>query len=147
MTTAIYPVAASAAVSKRMRRNRSCDTKLELTVRSALHRSGLRFRKGLRIQAGDVTVRPDIVFTRARLAVFLDGCFWHGCPEHGTKPRHNKGYWTDKLRRNAARDERVTAALEGAGWTVLRLWEHEPAEAVVRAVCYALAQESSTAKK
>jgi DNA mismatch endonuclease (patch repair protein) len=147
MTAAAYPVAASEAVSTRMRRNRSADTKLELTVRSALHRSGLRFRKGLRIYAGDVSVRPDIVFTRARVAVFLDGCFWHGCPEHGTRPRHNEGYWSEKLSRNAARDRAVTQALRRDGWTVIRRWEHEPAEAVVHAVRQALARANSTASR
>jgi len=117
-----------------MRRNRSTDTRLELRVRSALHRSGLRFRKGLGIRADDIHVRPDIVFTRARVAVFLDGCFWHGCPEHGTRPQHNAGYWTGKLARNAERDRRVDGALTSDGWTVLRFWEHEPVDAVVAEV-------------
>lgn len=71
-------------------------------------------------------VRPDIVFTRARIAVFVDGCFWHACPEHGRPPRNNEWYWTPKLERNVARDARVTEALESAGWRVIRVWEHEP---------------------
>lgn len=121
-----------------MRRNPSGDTRLELRVRSALHRSGLRFRKGLRVRAGDVSVRPDVVFTRARVAVFLDGCFWHGCPAHGTSPRVNSLYWNEKLARNAARDRRVNEALAAHGWTVLRFWEHEPADAVARAVAGAV---------
>ena len=134
MSDIAYPVASSDAVAERMRRNRSADTRLELSVRSALHRSGLRFRKGLQIAAGDVRVRPDIVFTRARLAVFLDGCFWHGCPQHGTRPRHNSTYWSTKLGRNEARDRRVNRALTDAGWTVLRFWEHEPVARVVEEV-------------
>lgn len=83
-------------------------------------------------------MRPDVVFTRARVAIFLDGCFWHGCPEHGTKPRHNTAYWTEKLARNAARDERVQLGLEAAGWVVLRFWEHERADDIVNAVASAV---------
>lgn len=134
MIPAEYPHPSNEAVSKRMRRNRSSDTRMELRVRSLLHRAGLRFRKGLAIHTGDVRVRPDIVFTRVRVAVFLDGCFWHGCPEHGTQPRHNSNYWSAKLERNAARDSRVKEALERDGWTVLRFWEHERPEDVVVAV-------------
>jgi DNA mismatch endonuclease (patch repair protein) len=145
MSLIAYPAPSSTAVSVRMRRNRSGDTKFELRVRSALHRAGLRFRKGLLVRAGDVSVRPDVVFTRARIAVFLDGCFWHSCPDHGTKPRQNSAYWTDKLARNAARDRRVGAALERAGWTVLRFWEHEAPEDVVTFVAAALRRRSSDA--
>jgi DNA mismatch endonuclease (patch repair protein) len=117
-----------------MRQNPGADTRLELRVRSALHRSGLRFRKGLRLRAGDVSVRPDVVFTRVRVAIFLDGCFWHGCPEHGTSPRVNSRYWSEKLARNIARDQRVTEALVADGWTVLRFWEHEGTAEIARAV-------------
>src|SRR4051794_35358647 len=100
MSKLAYPTPSSEAVSRRMRHNPSRDTRFERRVRSALHRSGMRFRKDLRLRAGDVSVRPDVVFTRVRLAVFLDGCFWHGCPEHGTKPRQNSTYWREKLARN-----------------------------------------------
>ena len=73
------------------------------------------------------------MFTRWRLAVFVDGCFWHRCPEHGTRPGHNLGYWAPKLDGNVARNRRVDAALTAAGWRVLRLWEHElPGEAAER---------------
>ena len=76
-------------------------------------------------------IRPDIVFPRRRIAVFIDGCFWHGCPEHGRRPDvRNSHYWTPKIAGNAERDRKHTAALETAGWTVLRFWEHEDAEAV-----------------
>jgi len=91
-------------VSDRIRRNRSSDTRLEVSVRSALHRTGLRFRKGMRLAAGTTAVRPDVVFPRACVAVFLDGCFWHGCPDHGNRPRANATYWSHTLARNAARD-------------------------------------------
>lgn len=144
MSLIAYPAPSSAAVSARMRRNRSDGTKFELRVRSALHRSGFRFRKGLRVRAGGVSVRPDVVFTRARVAVFLDGCFWHSCPDHGTKPRQNSAYWTDKLARNAARDSLVGAALEQAGWRVLRFWEHEAPEDVIILIAEALRKRDGT---
>src|SRR4051794_22237858 len=98
-----YPKPTSPAVSVRMRANPSANTKPERLVRSALHRAGLRFRKDLSIRAGEVTVRPDIVFIRARLAVFIDGCFWHCCPVHGNRPDRNAGYWKLKLDRNVSR--------------------------------------------
>jgi DNA mismatch endonuclease (patch repair protein) len=110
-----------------MRGNRRSDTKLEVRVRSELHRRGLRFRKQLLITAGDVRVRADVAFPRQRLAVFLDGCFWHRCPEHGNSPRANSGYWSTKLDHNMERDRKVLAALETTGWSVLRIWEHVPA--------------------
>lgn len=85
----------------------------------------MRFRKDLLVKTGVRSVRPDVVFTRARVAVFVDGCFWHCCPIHGNKPRANHGYWGPKLERNVARDTAVTAALETNGWIVVRGWEHE----------------------
>lgn len=121
-----YPEPTSREVTERMRRNRRRDTNPELAVRSELHRRGLRFRKDLPLRLPDRSVRPDIVFTRARLAVFIDGCFWHCCPEHGTAPRANSDYWQPKLERNVRRDQAVNAALVQAGWKVLRAWEHEP---------------------
>lgn len=111
------------------------DTKPELALRSALHAQGLRFRKDLRLVLGAVTPRPDIVFTRARVAVFVDGCFWHCCPIHGNAPTKNSSYWAPKLARNVQRDREYDSALEEAGWTVVRVWEHEPvAEATDRVV-------------
>jgi DNA mismatch endonuclease (patch repair protein) len=107
--------------------NRGRDTRPELAVRSLLHSMGLRYRLGLRLSVGDVRVRPDLTFTRRRVAVFVDGCFWHRCPEHGSEPRSNVGYWKPKLDANVARDRRVDAALSAAGWQVVRVWEHEDA--------------------
>jgi DNA mismatch endonuclease (patch repair protein) len=128
-----YPVALSADVSTRMRANCRRDTRPERRLRSALHARGMRFRVDHRIAAGSVSVRPDVVFTRARLAVFVDGCFWHACPEHGNEPQRNQSYWGPKLQRNVRRDRRVTAALEQDGWLVVRAWEHEePAEVADR---------------
>ena len=107
-----------------MRGNRRVDTSPERQVRSLLHASGYRYRTNYRLDVPGVRVRPDIVFTRRRLAVFIDGCFWHRCPEHGTLPRVNSHYWGPKLEGNVARDQRVDHALRAAGWTVLRIWEH-----------------------
>jgi DNA mismatch endonuclease, patch repair protein len=109
-----------------MRGNRGRDTKPEHAVRSLLHRQGMRFRKDSVLRTGDgIRVRADIVFGRHRIAVFIDGCFWHGCPQHGRHPRVNRSYWDAKLARNVARDERNVRLLRGDGWTVLRFWEHE----------------------
>ena len=88
---------------------------------------GLRFRVDYPVRVADQIrpIRPDIVFTRAKLAVFVDGCFWHGCPEHGTHPQRNSRYWTAKLARNQDRDRRYNVLLATSGWTVVRVWEHE----------------------
>jgi DNA mismatch endonuclease (patch repair protein) len=113
-----------------MRGNRKRDTRPEVRLRSELHSRGLRFRKDYLIRAPSVRVRVDIAFPRPRLAVFVDGCFWHGCPEHGTVPRSNARYWSAKLARNRERDEFVDECLEAEGWTVFRIWEHaEPVDA------------------
>lgn len=128
-----YPHPTSSDVSLRMRANRKHDTKPEVAVRSLLHARGFRFRKHYAIRLPERTVRPDIVFTRARLAVFIDGCFWHACPLHGTEPKANTNYWRPKLRRNVERDRAVDAALEFAGWRLVRAWEHEhPADVAAR---------------
>lgn len=120
-----YPSPSSPQVSARLSRVRRSGTKPEVAVRSALHAAGLRYRVDLPVRLPELTVRPDIVFTRARVAVFIDGCFWHSCPEHGNQPRANTGYWLPKLQRNVERDRTVDDALTRAGWRVLRYWEHE----------------------
>jgi DNA mismatch endonuclease, patch repair protein len=109
-----------------MQGNRGRDTKPETALRSSLHARGLRFRKNTRPDRA-VKCRADIVFARARLAVFVDGCFWHRCPQHGVSPRTNDQYWSAKLDRNVARDRANDQALGKAGWHVLRVWEHEDA--------------------
>lgn len=121
-----------------MQANRRSNTKPEVALRSALHRRGLRYRKDLRLDLGEVKVRPDIVFTAKKVAVFVDGCFWHVCPEHGRQPTTNEWYWAPKLRRNMERDQRVNAALEAAGWRVIRLWEHEALATAVETVVAAV---------
>jgi DNA mismatch endonuclease (patch repair protein) len=115
------PSALSPAVSRAMSRMPRRDTTSEMALRRLLHARGLRYR----INAGDLPGRPDIVFTRVRLVVFVDGCFWHRCPRHATEPKHNHDWWQQKLEANVARDLRQTAELEAAGWTVLRIWEHD----------------------
>lgn len=122
-----YPLPSSVAVSAVMRANRRRDTKPELRIRRALHAQGYRYRVDYPIVVGNVRVRPDLVFTRQRVAVFVDGCFFHSCPEHGNQPRVNVGYWRPKLARNVQRDQLVTAALKSDGWSVVRVWEHEDA--------------------
>ena len=128
---ATYPNPSSAAATAVMRGNRKRDTLPELAVRSALHRDGLRFRKHYRVVGVGQTVEVDVCFTRQRLALLIDGCFWHGCPQHGTTPRTNSAYWGPKIERNRARDQAVDAALTAAGWHVMRVWEHESAESAV----------------
>jgi DNA mismatch endonuclease (patch repair protein) len=107
-----------------MRANRGRDTGPELALRRALHARGLRYRVDHPLPF-DRRRRADILFTRAKVAVFIDGCFWHGCPEHGTTPRTNSAFWAEKIARNRARDEDTTDRLREAGWLVLRFWEHE----------------------
>jgi DNA mismatch endonuclease, patch repair protein len=116
-----------------MQSNRPRNTSLEIALRSALHRAGMRFWIHRRPLPG-VRSEPDIVFPRIHLAVFVDGCFWHGCPDHATRPVTNGDWWARKLDGNVARDRRNTEALEATGWTVLRIWEHEPMPMAVQAV-------------
>lgn len=127
-----------------MRANRRTDTKPEIALRRALHARGYRYRKDLRLDLPDgVRVRPDIVFTARKVAVFVDGCFWHVCPEHGREPTSNEWYWTPKLRRNVERDRTADAALQAAGWRVVRLWEHVPLPSAVEVVMDAVGPAST----
>ena len=128
-----YPVPTSLAASATMRGNRRTDTTPEVAVRSRLHRAGYRFRKDRPIKIGEMRVRPDIVFPRQMVAIFIDGCFWHSCPEHGAVPQSNSEYWSVKLAHNVNRDKLVDAALGAAGWHLVRIWEHvSPWNAVVQ---------------
>lgn len=110
-----------------MQRQRRKDTEPELAIRRALHRAGLRYRIGLPV-TGSRRRTIDIAFTRIKLAIFVDGCFWHGCPQHATWPKANAAWWEAKILKNRARDLETTRQLEDEGWTVIRIWEHEPAE-------------------
>ncbi|MFC5632843.1 very short patch repair endonuclease [Streptomyces bullii] len=115
-----------------MSRQASKDTSVELAVRRLLHAAGLRYRVEYPVP-GMPRRRIDVAFPRAKVAVLIDGCFWHGCPQHATQPKANADWWRRKLDRNMARDRETTEHLLEAGWTVLRFWEHEaPAEVAVR---------------
>jgi DNA mismatch endonuclease, patch repair protein len=109
--------------------NRS-ESEIERTLRSLLHRSGLRFRKHTAPLPG-LRCRADVVFPKRRIAVFVDGCFWHRCPLHGSRPKANTDWWQKKLEANVARDRRNDQALTAAGWHVLRFWTHEQVETMV----------------
>lgn len=99
-------------------------------MRGRLHARGWRYRVDFRL-APPLRVRADIVFSRAHIAIFIDGCFWHSCPSHGTAPKANAHYWEPKLARNVQRDREADHALAELGWRVLRFWEHEDADAIV----------------
>ncbi len=118
------PCASSPAARNRMRANRGRDTAAELALRSALHRLGLRYRVD-RAPLPGLRRRADVVFTKVRVAVYIDGCFWHGCPIHGTWPKTNAEWWRDKIETNRRRDNDTDRLLREAGWLVIRVWEHE----------------------
>ncbi|MGV9193625.1 very short patch repair endonuclease [Microbacterium sp. MC2] len=125
--------ASSENARRTMVANRGRDTQPELRVRRLLHAAGLRYRVDVAPLRG-LRSRADIVFTRQRIAVFIDGCFWHGCPTHAVAPKSNGDYWGPKLARNRARDTEVSKRLKESGWEVLRFWEHEPPEDVARVI-------------
>ena len=130
-----YPFPTSAAVSAAMRGNRKRDTGPELRLRSLLHTRGLRFRANRELIVPGLRVRADIVFPRRRVAVFVDGCFWHSCPRHRTSPKANAAWWAAKLAENRRRDAHTNRRLRNAGWHVVRVWEHEaPSKAAARIV-------------
>jgi DNA mismatch endonuclease (patch repair protein) len=118
------PPASSPDALRRMKAALRRDTKPELVLRRELHRMGLRYRVD-RSPLPEIRRRADVVFGRAHVAVFVDGCFWHGCPEHGTSPKANAEWWREKIDRNRARDLDTDRRLVEAGWRVVRLWEHE----------------------
>lgn len=116
-----------------MQNTRRRDTPAELALRSALHRRGLRFFVD-RAPLPGMRRRADLVFTRARVAVYVDGCFWHGCPLHGTAPKANAEWWRKKIARNQERDRDTVRRLAEAGWCVVRIWEHESTESAAARV-------------
>lgn len=126
-------MASSPAVLARMRRQSRRDTKPELAIRRLLHARGLRYRVDVAPLPG-TRRRADIVFRKEKVAVFIDGCFWHGCPRHATAPKSNAQWWADKLAANQVRDRSSDRKLSDAGWTVLRFWEHEEAPSAADAV-------------
>jgi len=123
------PAASSELVRRQMSRQRSAGTAPELALRRHLHARGLRFRTGVRVGS----TRPDVVLSRARVAVFVMGDFWHSCPIHRTRPKANAQWWADKLDANTARDLRQRTELETGGWVVDWVWECEdPSAAAAR---------------
>ena len=130
--------ASTPGVRRRMQAIRATDTKPELAVRRLVHAAGLRYRVHTR-PLPDLNRRADLVFTRARVAVFVDGCFWHGCPDHGRRRFDVNGwYWPEKIDRNVRRDAETNALLAEAGWLVLRAWEHEDPADVAATVARAV---------
>ncbi len=106
--------------SETMRRVKGKNTSLELKVRSALHERGLRYRLNYPLPG-----KPDIIFPKQKIVVFVDSCFWHGCPEHLRKPASNIIYWSEKIKRNIKRDKIITKKYEDMGWRIIRIWEHD----------------------
>jgi DNA mismatch endonuclease (patch repair protein) len=125
--------ASSPAVRAVMRANRGRDTRPELSVRAAVHAQGLRYRVGISPLPG-IRRTADLVFPKAKVAVFVDGCFWHGCPEHHRPAKQNAEFWRAKIEGNAARDADTNKRLTDAGWQVIRIWEHEDAAEAAAAI-------------
>jgi len=128
-----------------MSRIRGKNTGPEMIVRSALHAEGFRYRLHARTVAG----RPDVVFPKERVAVFVDGCFWHGCPSHAVSPWNNRVFWSAKLGRNVERDRETTRELRRDGWCVLRVWEHEvekSVDSVLRRIVKAVLRRRATGR-
>ena len=127
------PSASSPVVHRRMRNVRQRDTPGELALRRELHRLGLRYRLDVRLLR-PLPRRADVVFFTAHVAVFVDGCFWHSCPEHGIIPKTNTAWWQAKLARTRERDAETVALLQEAGWAVVRMWEHDDPLTVAKTV-------------
>lgn len=129
-TTNERPAASSPAARKRMQGTAQRGNRSERRLRSALHIKGIRFRNHYRI-----AVLPrrsiDIALVGVKIAIFIDGCFWHGCPRHGTMPKSNRAWWKTKINTNQLRDRDTNIELRKAGWKVMRIWEHQPVEVVV----------------
>lgn len=132
MTSGGRPAASSPEALARMVRQRRRDTGPEVAIRRLLHKRGLRYRVDAALPG--MRRRADLLFRSASVAVFVDGCFWHGCPEHGTWPKNNAAWWAEKIARNIQRDRDTDQRLTDAGWQVVRVWEHEPAAQAVQRI-------------
>jgi DNA mismatch endonuclease (patch repair protein) len=133
------PFASNEQMRRRMQRQRRHDTAPELALRRRLHAMGLRYRVHVR-PLPELRRQADVVFRRARVAVFVDGCFWHGCSEHGRRAHATNGwYWPEKIERNRRRDADTDLRLRDAGWTVVRVWEHEPSDIAANRIATAVA--------
>jgi len=124
---------------RRMRRQRARDTLPELNIRHALHRIGFRYAVDAQVVSG-LRRRADLLFRGRRVAVFVDGCFWHACPKHATYPKANASWWRAKLSANRVRDLDTDRRLADAGWKVVRVWEHERTADAVARICAVLRQ-------
>ena len=124
------PLPSSRVVSRQMKRMPRRDSGPELALRRELHKRGLRFRVQIRGLPGT----PDIVLQKAKIAVFVDGCFWHACPEHGVLPKANREWWREKLEATVERDRRKDARLEEMGWRAIHVWEHEDVEVAAEGI-------------
>jgi DNA mismatch endonuclease, patch repair protein len=131
--TSARPPASSERVRGQMSRQRTRDTAAEKALRSQLHTMGLRFRVNVR-PVRSIRRNVDIVFGPAKVVVFVDGCFWHSCPEHATFPKANRRWWAEKLARNTERDRDTDELFSDAGWRVLRVWEHEDPKLAARRI-------------
>lgn len=138
------PPPSSEAARNRMRAARQRDTSAEMALRSALHRKGLRYRVDASPLEG-IRRRADVVFRPIKVAIFVDGCFWHGCPIHGTWPKANAEFWRNKIERNKERDADTDQRLKQAGWKVIRVWEHEDPEEAAEKIMQ-IVQERRTRK-
>lgn len=139
--TGVTSWASSASTRRSMLGNVSKGTKPEMEVRRRLHAQGFRYRVNYRAVL-EVRRTADIAFTRHKIAVFIDGCFWHGCPAHYTAPTKNAEYWAEKVARNRHRDLETSAIYERNGWTVLRFWGHDDSLCIVEAVTRAVGKGS-----
>lgn len=124
-----------------MRGNRRRDTRCEIAVRRAVHRRGLRYRTDAPLRVGTKVIRPDLLFVAQHLAVFVDGCYWHGCSMHYVAAKTNAEYWQAKIARNRARDRAQTQMLCAAGWRVMRIWAHTKAEDAAAAIYWELSAQ------
>ncbi|MGW0764010.1 very short patch repair endonuclease [Streptomyces sp. NPDC002676] len=138
--------ASSAARRRNMQAIRSRDTKPERLIRRLVHAQGLRYRVSAR-PLPDLRRTADMVFRPAKVAVFIDGCYWHGCPEHYIPPRTNSGYWSEKVLKNVQRDRETDQHLKDAGWLVLRFWEHEPSEVCAQHIAAVVTERRSGLRK
>lgn len=125
-----------------MSRQPTRDTQMEVMIRKELFRKGFRYRKQYRVP-GAVRRTIDIAFPGKKLAIFIDGCFWHGCPTHGVQPRNNAAWWRNKLDRNIIRDRETDALLSASGWRVLRVWEHESVPEAVARIAIMIGDQSN----
>jgi DNA mismatch endonuclease, patch repair protein len=133
----LKPIPLTEAIACKMKAQRRRDTPCEVALRKLLHASGFRYRVDVRPEPS-IGRRADIVFARVKVAVFLDGCFWHACPEHVSWPDNNGTWWKQKLERTRSRDQETSKVLSDHGWLVLRFWEHANARTAAQRVARAI---------